>query len=644
MNKSAKSTSNTPSKAPSERHAYRRLLGYTRNYIGLFILAVIGMALFSSADAAFMWLVKPLLDEGFAAGDQTVVTSMPWAIIVVFLIKGTGGFLSTFFMASVARRVVQQLRNEVVGQYLRLPQRFFDTASSGEMISLLTFNIEQLASAASDALKTLIQDSIKIVLFLAIMFYMAPKLAAFTLIVTPVIAIVLTTVNRHFRRYSQRIQESMGGITHATNEVVDGQREVKIFGGQACEQQRFGKVNAYSTKQQLKLAAMEGASIGMMQLIASVAVAGIIYFATNGSTNMTAGTFVAFMGATIGLLGPLKALTKVSVTLQRGVAAADTVFAVLDAETERDNGQRQLSHAQGEVGFHQVNFAYQLAAPSETEQAEGEDSTASTSAEMGLAVIQQPASEPASEPAMAASNNVLHDINLHIKVGETVAFVGQSGSGKTTLVSLLPRFYDVLDGHVTLDGQKVQDYALQDLRRQISLVSQQVTLFNDTVARNIAYGEMSHASRDEIIAAAKAANAWSFIEKMEQGLDTMIGEDGVLLSGGQRQRIAIARALLKDSAVLILDEATSALDTESERRIQAALERLMQNRTTLVIAHRLSTIETADRIVVMDDGRILEIGSHSELLARGGTYARLHAMQFSDGASDGAGDGANDGG
>lgn len=570
---------------------YRQLLSYTFSYWQRFALAVVGMVAYAGADSGFMLLMRPLLDGSFVQRDPETIRWMPVAILVLFLFRGVGGFFTTYFMTGVAQRVVRTMRNQVFAHLMNMPTSYFESQSSGHLLAKLTFHVEQVAVAATNAITTLIRDGLTAIGLTCVMFYMSWRLSLFILIAGPLIAILVAYVSKRFRKYAERIQVAVGDVTSAASESIDAQREIKIFGGQARAISRFRLATAKALVLNMKIALVQAFNGPLIQFIGAWSVAGIIYFATQGegAGQMTAGTFVAFLGATIGLLGPIKRLTNVNVELQRGIAAASNIFSTLALPAEVDKGQRLLDSCEGHIQIKDLRFSYQG-----TEQ------------------------------------EALKGINLEIKPGQTVAFVGQSGSGKTTLVSLIPRFYERSSGDITVDGVDINDFKLMELRKNIALVGQHVTLFNGTIRDNIAYGGLGDISDERVEAAAKAANAWDFIQKLPQGLRTEVGENGVLLSGGQRQRLAIARALLKDAPILILDEATSALDTETERKIQSALETLMQNRTTLVVAHRLSTIESADKIVVMDSGNILEAGSHAELLAKEGHYARLYNLQFSE--------------
>ena len=566
---------------------YRRLLRYVRPYWIIFLLAISGMVLFALTEVGFAWIVQPTLDDGFVNKDPEVIAWLPLAIIAIFGTRIIATFLSDYGMAWVARSVIRDMRSLMFRQLLRLPVSYYDTHSSGTLMSKMVYDVEQLADASSNIITILIRDSLTILALLGFMFYNSVTLTVIMLLSAPFLAILVAYVSRRFRKLSHRIQASMGDVSSVSEETIEANREIKIFGGQKYETQQFEKINHYNRRQFLKLAATNALSSPVIQFIVAIAFAVIVYIATN--QDLDVGQFAAYMTAMLLLMQHAKRLANINAALQRGIAAAQSVFQFLDNETEQDTGSQILERARGALSYQDVTFRYH-----------------------------------------AVGEAVLNNISLEIKPGETVAFVGRSGAGKTTLVSLLPRFYELSDGRIELDGHDIRDLSLQSLRAQIALVSQHVTLFNDSIAHNIAYGALETATQDDIVNAAKAAHAFEFIEKLPDGFDTEVGENGVLLSGGQRQRLAIARAILKDAPVLILDEATSALDTESERYIQSALETLMQDRTTLVIAHRLSTIERADKIVVMSQGRIVETGNHVDLLAKDGHYAALHRMQFTE--------------
>ncbi len=570
---------------------YSSLLQYARPHWRMFVIGIVGMAGFAAADVSFVALMRPLLDGSFVEKDPEVIRMMPWLILVLFLLRGVSAFASAFGMAWVGRQVIKTLRAELFGQYLRLPVAFFDQTSSGNLIAKLTYHTEQVAESTSNALTSVVRDGLTVIGLVGLMLYLDWRLACFILAIGPLIAGLVSYVSRRFRKISTRIQDSMGDVTHVAEEAISGQRVVKLYDGAAYEETHFAVANESNRRLHLKLVSTRAGSTATVQFIAAWAVAAIIYFATRPEVlhSMTPGTFVAFIGAMLSLLQPLKNLTTLNEKLQRGIAAAGNIFDLLDEPPEPAGGDLPLGRSEGRIRFEQLSFVY-----------------------------------PHSEAP------VLQDIELDVQPGQTIAFVGRSGSGKTSLLSLLPRFYDPSQGRICLDGRDIRDYQLADLRRQFALVDQNITLFNDTIARNIAYGALSDTDMPAIREAARAAHALEFIEKLPQGFDTRVGQNGVLLSGGQRQRLAIARALLKPAPILILDEATSALDTESERAVQHALAALMQGRTTLVIAHRLSTIQGADLIVVMDAGRIVETGGHEELLAKGGYYANLYNMQFSD--------------
>jgi len=554
-------------------------------------MAALALIVVAASEAVFAALIKPMIDGTFVDRDSAVIKWAPVVIIVLFLFNGVATYAGAMGMQWVARQVIKTLRGEMFRRLLRLPVAYFDSVASGNLISKLIYDVEQVSMASTEAISVLIRDTLMVVGLLGWMFYLNWKLALILMLGAPIIAKVVNSISRHARRYSSRIQHSVGDVAHVVEEAIEAQRVVKTFGGQAYETARFDAVNERNNRLTMRLHSNISASSPLVQLVNAIASAGIIYVATLDSMleQITPGTFASFVAAMMMMYAPTKRLTRVTVVLQRGLAAAESIFSFLDTPLEPDAGGQCVERVRGAVEYRRITFHYN------TEQ-----------------------------------TPVLHDISLNIAPGQTVALVGRSGSGKSTMVSLLPRFYDVQQGQILLDGIDIRDLALENLRDQIALVSQHIVLFNDTIEHNIAYGRMSGVARSEVERAAEAAHAMEFIRELPLGLDTMVGENGVLLSGGQRQRIAIARALLKDTPILILDEATSALDTHSERHIQQALETLMKNRTTLVIAHRFSTIENADLIVVMDKGRIVEAGSHRELLALDGHYAALHRLQFRD--------------
>ncbi len=569
---------------------YGRLLTYARPHLRVLVLAMLAMVVYAATDSGFALLMQPLL-RSLEAGEAASSLLMPLLVLGLFIGRAFAGFASNFTLGWVGRQVIRQMRGEVFAHMARLPTRYYDRTSSGMLLSKLTYNIEQVAEATSNVLTILVRDTLTILGLIAVMIYLSPSLSLFIALVGPLIAMLIRYLSKLFRRYSGRIQSSMGDVTRVAEQAISGHRVIKVFNGQDFETAQFGGVNEHNRRQHMKLITAKSLGDSATQFLAALGVAGVVYVATIQSAvdAIDPARFVSFLTAMILLMGPLKRLTNINVALQRGIAAGETIFALLDEPAESDTGTRALTRARGALAFREVGFTYD-----------------------------------------DAKGAVLADIDLEVPAGQTLAIVGRSGSGKSTLVSLIPRFYDVDTGAVTLDGHDIRDYRLSDLRRQIALVSQDVTLFNDTIARNIAYGLADRVTREDIEQAARVAHVSEFVAGLPEGLDTLVGDRGVLLSGGQRQRIAIARAVLKDAPILILDEATSALDTESERHIQQALEVLMRGRTTLVIAHRLSTVEKADRIIVMEAGRIVESGSHAELLARGGQYAALHRMQFAE--------------
>ncbi len=570
---------------------YARLFRYVSPHFRLLVVAMVAAVIHAAADAAL-----PLVMEQVGAyltnpaEAHPLARQIPLLIIGIALLRAVMDFVTVYFLSWVGRSVVRDMRGQLFERYLRMPARFYDAGSTGELLSRLTYNTEQVAEAISNAVVVLVKDLLTIIWLIGVMIYLSWQLSLLVSIVAPVVVILVASLSRAFRRYSSRIQNSMGDVTRVAEQSLSAHRVVKVFRGEEQEAANFGTFNQQNFRLHTRLAATRAAGESLTQLVVAFGVAAIIFVAFSewlGST-ITASVFMAFIFALAQLLAPLRRLININAYVQRGVAAATSVFEVLDMDAERDTGTLSCERARGDVEFRGVSFAYD-----------------------------------------SERGRVLHDIDLNIAAGETVAVVGRSGSGKSSLVGLLPRFYDVDSGTIRLDGVDIREYRLTDLRNQIALVSQDVMLFDDSIANNIAYGTLRNASREEIVSAAEAAHVLEFANEFPEGLDKTIGERGQLLSGGQRQRVAIARALLKDAPVLILDEATSALDTESERKIQDALDRLIQNRTTLIIAHRLSTIENADRIIVLDDGAIVESGEHEALLKADGFYAALYRMQFS---------------
>jgi subfamily B ATP-binding cassette protein MsbA len=516
---------------------------------------------------------------------------IPVAILILFFVRGIGEFASTYGLGWVGRQVIATLRERVFDKFMRLPARFFDQSSSAVLLSRLTFNIEQIAESTSSVVTVMVREVLTALGLIGYMLYLSPPLTAFIFVALPLVVALTRTLGRLFRRYSERIQQSMGDVTRVAQEALQSQRIIRIFDAREYENRRFAAANDKNRRMHMRLVVTRATGDAVTAFVAAAGLAGVAAVATSDTVRqaMDLGDFGGFITALLLLMRPLRQLTGINAVIQKGLAAGESVFALLDQPEERDDGVERPARVHGAVEFRNVNFTYD-----------------------------------------AAKGAVLRDINLVVPAGRKLAIVGRSGSGKTTLVNLLPRFYETDSGEILLDGRPLAGYALSALRGQISLVSQEVVLFNDTVANNIAYGALNGAPREAIERAARAAHLEDLLAQLPEGLDTIVGDRGLLLSGGQRQRIAIARALLKDAPILILDEATSALDTESERHIQAALEQLMVNRTTFVIAHRLSTVENADSIIVMADGRIVESGTHRELLAANGQYATLYRLQFRD--------------
>lgn len=566
---------------------YRRLLKYALPYWRRFVIAVLAMVVFASMDASLAHVMGVLVDKNIDLNTSEQLIYVPLIFIGLFFIRGVSAYISSYFMAWIGRIAVYKLRQEMFAHLVFLPARFYDKFNTGQLIARFTFNTEQVSYAVTNAITILIRAGFSVIFLLSYLAYLNLKLTLIFIVVSPLVAVILVRFNGRFRRVSRNIQNSMGDVTQVIRETVNGQQVIKTFSGETHEQQKFDVIDQANRKQNIKLTASAAGSGAFIQLLAAVVVAAIIYLLL--LARPSPGAFVAYVFAMLLLMPPIKHLTTVNASLQKGLAAAAGIFEFLDHPREKDTGTQSKTRVAGRVEFREVCFSYEP--------------------------------DPSVEP-------VLRGVSFTVAAGQTIALVGRSGSGKTTLMKLLPRFYELEQGVITLDDLDIRKYRLGSLRSQIAIVSQNVVLFNDTLANNIAYGSLSGFDRGKIEEAATAAHAMEFIRELPLGLDTFVGDKGIQLSGGQQQRIAIARALLKDAPILILDEATSALDSDSEQQVQRGLERLKQNRTTFVIAHRLSTVENADCIVVLERGKIVEQGTHEQLRRAGGEYARFHDTQM----------------
>ena len=576
---------------PRVRVIYSRLWRYVMPHKLIGMVAVVAMAATALVEAGMVWLVEPLMDETLVAQNLETAQWMPIAFVAIFIARGVAGFATEASLGWIGRSVISNLRRDVFRKFLTLPSGFIETHSTGPMLSRMTYNVEMVAESVTNVVTVMVRDLLTVFAAIGVMLYQSTRLFVFVMILLPILAVLIQFLGKAFRRYSGRIQDSVGEVTQVTDEVLSGNRVVKIFGGYDYEMERLVEVDEWNRRQNLKLIRSRSLGVAVTQVIFGIGVAGVIYAAGIESVNgnLSPGSFMSFFGAMMLMLQPLRRITNINATLQRGIAAGDSLFKIIDEPDEENPGTYNADRVRGTVEFRNVGFSY------------NDD-----------------------------KSPVLADVSFKVDAGKSIAIVGHSGSGKSTLVGLLPRFYDVDAGEILLDGRSVRDYDLTNLRQNISLVSQDIVLFNDTIENNLAYGQLRQCSRAEILQAAEAAHVMDFVKEMPEGFETVVGDRGVLLSGGQRQRVAIGRALLKNAPVLILDEATSSLDTKSERRIQGALEKLMEDRTTLVIAHRLSTVENADQIIVLDEGRIVESGTHKQLLDAGGLYSALYRMQFSE--------------
>ena len=567
---------------------FKRLIGYVKEFKLALIVGIFGMIGYAAVDMTLIWALKPLIDNGFTGKDPSVLEMMPYFVVVVIALRGLAAFLSSYCMAWLGTNIVMKLQRQLFSKLVALPISFFDQTKTGDLLSKITYDATQVSNAASSALVKIFREGATAIGLVALMFYQSWQLSLVFLVVAPVVGIAISIVSKRFRKISKNLQNAMGLVTTSSEQMLKGHKEVLMFGGQHVENEKFKSVSNTVRSQNMKMASANAISVPVIQSIASLALAFVLYLATVPQImdTLTSGTFVVIISSMMALMKPIKSVTQVNNEIQKGISAASSLFTMLDIEPAKDTGKHEVDRVKGDITINDIIFTYPT-----------------------------------------AEKSALQNVSFDVKAGQSVALVGRSGSGKSTIANLLTRFYDIDSGVISLDGTNIQDYTLSCLRDQVAVVSQNVHLFNDTIANNIAYASEGKFTEQDIINAAKTAHAMEFIEGFPEGLNTVIGENGALLSGGQRQRIAIARALLRDAPILILDEATSALDTESERHIQAALDELQKNRTSIVIAHRLSTIEHADQILVVDDGQIVERGTHAELIAQGNIYQSLNKMQ-----------------
>ena len=569
---------------------FKRLIGYVKNYKLVLFVGIIAMVGYGGVDLLLIWSLQPLLDDGLTGQDPSILQMMPYFVVIVIAFRGVFSFLSSYCMAWVGNNVVMTLQRQIFSQLMALPISFFDKTNTGDLISKITYNASQVSNAASSALVRIFREGITLIGLIAMMFYQSWQLSLVFIVVAPAVGVAIKIVSKRFRKIGKNLQNAMGLVTTSSEQMLKGHKEVLMFGGQKFENAKFNKVSNIVRSQNMKMASANAISVPLVQLISSFALAFVLFLATFPEImdTLTPGKFVVIISAMMGLMKPIKSITQINNVIQKGIAASQSLFIMLDKNTAKDEGTREVTRVDGDIELNNVVFTY----PS-------------------------------------ADKTALSDVSFKLKAGQTFALVGRSGSGKSTIANLLTRFYDLDSGVIKVDGIDITEYTLRSLRDQVAVVSQNVHLFNDTIANNIAYAATDKYTRDDIIKAAETAHAMEFINGFSEGLDTIIGENGALLSGGQRQRLAIARALLRDAPILILDEATSALDTESERHIQSALDELQKNRTSIVIAHRLSTIEHADKILVVDDGSVVESGTHAELLEKKAIYHTLNQLQAS---------------